>query len=219
LFSLTIIMMDDAIVLRDLTVADLPQVTNVHLAAFSTAALTQLGAEAVRRYYLWQMTGPHDALALGAFEGVELAGFNFCGIFRGAMGGFLHKERGFLIGQILTHPGLIWNPLVRGRLRSGFYSAFWRKKRPARGAPAPAKDFCILSIAVHPSFQGRGVGRRLMEQAEVAALARGYRYMTLSVHADNLPAISFYEGLGWQKLFKPSGWDGGMIKHFETPGS
>lgn len=34
-------------------------VAGVHVAAFPSSALTRLGSEAVRRYYLWQIEGPH----------------------------------------------------------------------------------------------------------------------------------------------------------------
>ncbi|CAG0992531.1 hypothetical protein ANRL4_02561 [Anaerolineae bacterium] len=48
-----------------LTTSVLPFVVQIHRAAFPDSALTKLGAEAVRRYYLWLMTGPHDAVNVG----------------------------------------------------------------------------------------------------------------------------------------------------------
>jgi hypothetical protein len=48
--------------IRDLTPTDLDAVAKLHLDAFTDRALTKLGQEAVRRYYEWQMAGPHATL-------------------------------------------------------------------------------------------------------------------------------------------------------------
>ncbi len=73
------------LLVRNLEVKDLPAVATVHKAAFPKSALTMLGTEAVRRYYEWQLLGPHESISLGAFLGPEVVGFCVGGIFRGAM--------------------------------------------------------------------------------------------------------------------------------------
>lgn len=50
---------------RPLSAPDLGQAVQIHRAAFPDSALTKLGAEAVCRYYLWLLTGPHDAVNVG----------------------------------------------------------------------------------------------------------------------------------------------------------
>lgn len=75
---------------KSLTTSDLPHIVRVHRAAFPDSALTKLGSEAVRRYYLWLLIGPHDAVNVGAFDLENvLVGFCFGGKFRGALSGFL----------------------------------------------------------------------------------------------------------------------------------
>ena len=112
---------------QPLILSDLPEVTDVHLAAFPDSALTHLGREAVRRYYEWQIVGPHDALNIGAFDDERLIGFCFGGVFRGALGGFLEKNRTFLILRVLTHPWLLFNSLFRERASFAVQRLFKRR--------------------------------------------------------------------------------------------
>lgn len=209
--------------LRALTADDLLAVTHIHRAAFPASAMTALGDEAVSRYYRWQLEGPHEVTAVAAFHGIEMAGFYFGGIFRGALSGFLARERGYLAWRIATHPWLALNPLFRDRLATGL--RVLRKKVWVQAAPAAAtaqaqaaavirpREFGILAIAVHPSFQGLGVGQALMAHAESAARAQGFQQMQLSVAPDNQQAIRFYERLGWQRVTAHDReWQGNMSK-------
>lgn len=208
----------DQPVIRNLSAKDLPDVTRVHLKAFPKSALTQLGAEVVRRYYQWQLCGPHDVVALGIFQGETLVGFCFGGVFRGALSGFLQKNKKYLFWRIITHPWLIANPLIRQRLdlSRSLLSPAQNKSVPPPQNHAPA--FGILSIATDPGMQNKGCGRQLMLQAEKVASERGFTHMHLSVDQDNLQAICFYEHAGWCKcLDETGGWHGHMEK--QLPGA
>jgi GNAT superfamily N-acetyltransferase len=52
----------------------------------------------------------------------------------------------------------------------------------------------ILAVFVHPLFGGNGIGTRLTEYLEVAALAAGYRALEMSA---TLNAAGFFEELGF----------------------
>ena len=56
----------------------------------------------------------------------------------------------------------------------------------------------ILSVAVHPSRQRNGIGRRLMDAAERVARERGATVARLEVSTQNAPAIALYKGLGYR---------------------
>lgn len=58
----------------------------------------------------------------------------------------------------------------------------------------------IYSIAVSGSFRGRGIGERLLEQAEQAAHRRGSNVMRLEVRPDNRAAIGMYEKNGYRRF-------------------
>lgn len=203
--------------IRTLETGDLARVAEVHLAAFPHSALTLLGKEAVRRYYEWLLTGPHEVTALGAFTGERLAGFCFGGRFRGAVAGFLRKNRGYLVWRTSTHFWLLTNPAFR--VRAGFGVNLLKRFTRTRGvidpitAVEPAPSFGILSIAVHPGFQGKGLGRLLMDRSEETARLLGFLKMNLTVETHNQQAIRFYESLGWKKTPANESWGGKMVKN------
>lgn len=64
----------------------------------------------------------------------------------------------------------------------------------------------ILSIAVAPGLQGRGLGRQLVEQAIRDLHARGARRLFLEVAADNAPALALYTKLGLVEIGRRRGY-------------
>ena len=205
------------IIVRPIGERDLDSIVDIHAAAFPAAALTAFGREAVRRQYRWYMLGPHDSVCLGAWLGDRLAGFCFSGVFRGATGGFIRKNKSYLMGQALRRPWLLWSPIVRDRTRQALRLLNPLRKRAVPKPDVPWWDqYGILAIAVDPSEEGKGVGRALMAQAETRARESGVPRMTLSVHPANTRAIRFYEGLGWTKWKREENWSGEMRKILDT---
>ena len=96
--------------------------------------------------------------------------------------------------------GLLSQPNVFGRraLRSG-----------ALGAPEPrgfvllreaGGEAEVLTLAVHPSWQGRGIGRMLMNDAIRELYARRTEALFLEVDEGNAPAIALYKRLGFETV-------------------
>lgn len=199
---------------RQIQVEDLSQVAALHQKAFTDSALTKLGREPVRRYYEWQLSGPHECYAISVFDqNNTLLGFCFSGIFRGSLYGFLRKNRKFLVRWILTHPRLITNQLVQDRIKLA-WNIF--RKKPIK-KPLIQKEqyrsFGVLSIAVDPERQGLGIGKTIMALVEQEARIKGFLQLNLTVHPTNRCAIAFYEHCGWIKTSDESGnWTGSMIK-------
>lgn len=52
-------------------------------------------------------------------------------------------------------------------------------------------------LAIHPAYQGRGVGRALMDYAETLAKERGALAVRLDTHEGNAPACRLYEKCGY----------------------
>ncbi|KAA2284603.1 GNAT family N-acetyltransferase [Arenimonas fontis] len=69
----------------------------------------------------------------------------------------------------------------------------------------------LYSIAVDPAERGRGLGRRLLADAERQARAAGRDGLRLEVRADNGAAIALYEAAGYRRLAALPGYyqDGG----------
>jgi ribosomal protein S18 acetylase RimI-like enzyme len=206
--------------LSGIATSDLAQVVAVHRAAFPRSALTKLGDEAVKRYYHWQLTGPHEMYASAAWIGTRMAGFCFGGIQPTCISGFLEQHKAYLASRVLTRPWLIANPMFRGRLQSGWriLSGVGRAKNQSRGPENGSplhktkSPYDVLSIAVHPELQGSGIGKALLLHAEEQARENGFNAMTLVVSCDNERAIRFYEHLGWHRAYQNGVWRGRMEK-------
>lgn len=64
----------------------------------------------------------------------------------------------------------------------------------------PADDHLLINnIAVHPSAQGHGIGRRLMEFAEGQAADAGLSCLSLYTHETMVENIAFYTRLGYHE--------------------
>ncbi len=57
----------------------------------------------------------------------------------------------------------------------------------------------IANIAVHPQFQGNGLGRGLMEFGEAEAKQKGYSELHLATHILLTENLSLYSHLGWSE--------------------
>jgi ribosomal protein S18 acetylase RimI-like enzyme len=195
-----------------LTSADADAIARVHARAFPDAAITALGPDIIVRYYEWLLDGPHDAEILGAWHADRLVGFCAAGVFRGAMSGFLRRNRYRLAARVLRHPRLLSNEIVRDRIVAAArtmvrFSRFTQVMTPQE---PPHPRFAILAVATDPDVRGLGAGRALMLASEQRARERQFAQMTLSVHRDNARAIRFYEQLGWARAGAP--WTGQMTK-------
>lgn len=58
----------------------------------------------------------------------------------------------------------------------------------------------IHDLAIVPSHRGRGIGRQLLQEAEVRAQARGCCKLTLEVQDDNARALHLYESFGFENV-------------------
>jgi len=73
------------------------------------------------------------------------------------------------------------------------------------------EDVCrILSIAVHPSYRFKGIGKALIAIAEEQASRDNMTMVKLEVNARNRGAIEFYSKLGYERT--------GLIPHYYSWG-
>lgn len=77
----------------------------------------------------------------------------------------------------------------------------------------------IYSVVVDPKVQGKGIGKRLMHEAEVIARQKGLKRLTLQVRLDNAVAIGLYKKLGYTEGgYLPQYYsDGQTAIHFRKP--
>ncbi len=58
----------------------------------------------------------------------------------------------------------------------------------------------VEELAVHPGYQGRGIGGFLLEQLEHMARVRGCTHLVLEVAENNIHALTFYRARSFHKL-------------------
>lgn len=206
---------------EEVTEAELGAVAELHIRAFPESVLSRLGAEAVRRNYHWQLTGPHDLTPLVAREDGVVRGYLFGGVFRGSTIGFVKKEKWFLMRQVALHPRILAGTVGWQRIGLGVKLLTRKFVPPAPEEPAhvPHRSFGVLAIAVDPRSQGTGIGRRLMAEAEERAKLQGFDAMHLVVHPENERGVAFYRSLGWRPEPEGEGWTGRMTYRLSTNGS
>ena len=73
-----------------------------------------------------------------------------------------------------------------------------------------AQELQVHNIAVHPDYQGRGIGRQLMEAVDALGRAGDYKRISLEVRQDNDIACKLYMSLGFKAV--------GARKDFYGPG-
>jgi len=83
----------------------------------------------------------------------------------------------------------------------------WIREAPQLPIFVPRRYAVVDSLAVNAGWRARGVGRTLMAQAEVWAVAKGANALELHVWEFNRDAIAFYERLGYgatsRRMSKP----------------
>jgi ribosomal protein S18 acetylase RimI-like enzyme len=69
----------------------------------------------------------------------------------------------------------------------------------------PREDHAILAnVAVHPSATGAGLGRALMDQAELESRKLGLKKLKLSTHVDIPENVHLYEHRCWRETDRAS---------------
>lgn len=69
----------------------------------------------------------------------------------------------------------------------------------------PKDDHVLLdNIAVHPDYQGKGIGRALLELADAEALRQGYAELRLYTHEKMTENIALYSRIGWEETHRAS---------------
>lgn len=191
-------MSHDDVVCRAAEAGDLPGVAEVFTAAFPESVrhvsgnAPEIGVLA-DLFALARCAEPGSLLvaeADGRIAGYVLAPAHMSLLQRAA---FRHGSWLRLVGHWLAgRYGPRWR-VVRRTLAGKL--AFLRFSR--RFASCEAR---ILSIAVHPDFQGRGLGRKLLEAGLGYLRAEGAPCVRLEVRPDNDPARHLYEQYGFVAL-------------------
>lgn len=91
------------------------------------------------------------------------------------------------------------------------------------GLSVSGPDADVMTVAVAPTAQGRGVGGVLLRALLGEAATRGASQVLLEVHADNAAAIRLYQRHGFERIavrrgyYQPSGADAWIMRLRPVP--
>lgn len=183
------------------------QMVACHMAAFPGEFLTLLGYRILYAFYCFCIRY-HGGICLTAV----MTGGRVVGVVAGGDPGlrstFLRKY--FLRLMWAAAGGAVLHRRVRERLVQHIGAKLWGLGRRLRGklcrdrAIEPVLPLGtwsnLLSIGVHPSARGQGLGRTLIEGFCAESKRRGFKIVRLSVHSDNAAAIALYHKTGWKPV-------------------
>lgn len=175
--------------LGSLTPEDVRPLARLHRAAFPGYFLSTLGEAFLVEFYRAFLTDDTAVTFVarstnGAVEGAVVGTTESAGFF-----GRLVRSRWphFVLASLKT---VVTNPTATPRLL--------RAVRYRGNVPTDGRGALLSSICVHPSVQGAGVGRQLVEAWTREVLSRGVSRAYLTTDADDNDAVNrFYEVQGW----------------------
>lgn len=105
------------------------------------------------------------------------------------------EEDGIVVGSILSYPGEIYKDL-RHRTFTELWPDIMALDTNSELETGPG-EYYLDTLAVLPSYRGRGIGRALIQDAIERGLGLGYYKITLVVDPDMPKLINLYSSLGF----------------------
>ena len=105
------------------------------------------------------------------------------------------EEDGVVVGSILSYPGEIYKDL-RHRTFTELWPDIMELDTNSDLETGPG-EYYLDTLAVLPSYRGRGIGRALIQDAIERGLGLGYEKITLVVDPDMPQLITLYSLLGF----------------------
>ena len=171
---------------------DLSSVVDVHLTSFRGFFLSSMGARFLSEFYDSVLLD-ETHIALVYLIGEAISGFVVgttqpAGFYRRTLKRNWH---GFLIAAI---PVILQKPFMTLRLL--------RRLVMATGAAFENDQALLMSIAVNPNEQGKGIGGQLIEEFLKDVKSRGCSSVVLTTDAANNNLVNrFYIGMGFRLLY------------------
>lgn len=188
---------DSVLHLRKMELYDVNQVVNVHLASFQGFFLTFLGPRFLTSLYAYIASSP-DGVGYVSIDRGRVVGF-VCGSMQpsGFYRRLLFRRWRQVIFSVLL--AVIRNPAIAPRL-------VWRVITPPQASTEPGTA-TLMSIALLPEYQNKGIGKALVQEFLNEMQQRGMQRVNLTTDRDGNDAVNaFYHHLGFQ-----------LVRSFVTP--
>lgn len=176
--------------IRDAKIEDLNKIVKVHMRAFPGFFMTKLGKKFLWEYYFTVLSYPYH-IFLVALNDESIIGF---------VAGFLNpskfysflKKRKLKVGLAITLE-ILRNPFLIFRVIQNY------KRVNSNILENKDKVVELASIAVDPDFEGRGIGKRLVNEFLKVSSFIGGEIVILTTDAENNDKVNhFYKSLGFE---------------------
>jgi ribosomal protein S18 acetylase RimI-like enzyme len=174
--------------IRGMEMRDLPEVVQVHLSSFVNFFLTFLGAAFLKELYRGTIEDP-SGIAIVADSDGGIWGFVSGSVSPSGFYRRLILQRWWRFGLACVIPA-VQRPSVIPRLLRAFAMPGQTAHKTERGT--------LMSIAMRPDVQGKGIGKALVLAFLEEAGRRGVRKVDLTTDAVGNEIVNrFYENLGF----------------------
>jgi len=177
------------IAVKSILFSDLPQIVDIHLKSFPHFFLTFLGKNFLSLFYTSVYHEP-DSIILVATLNDRIEGFaagvtNQCNFYQR----LVKKQKwAFAFASLRA---LLRRPRIAPRLLRALM-------KPAKVQCAVA-EACLMSVAVRPESEGKGIGKKLVKAFCQELAKRGIRTACLTTDRDNNDRVNqFYQKLGFR---------------------
>lgn len=180
--------------IRNADVNDVEGIVRIHCSAFKGFFLTSLGVGFLKFYYL-NFVRSKETVTLVAEDGNRVVGFSAATTNCKGFNSRLIKSNLFSFGMLALKL-VFTNPKALLRLVKNLT----KKSSEIDDNEEYAE---LYSIGVDLSQQGKGIGKLMLTETEVALMHKGVEKVSLTTdYNDNEQAIGFYKSMGYKTLYE-----------------
>jgi ribosomal protein S18 acetylase RimI-like enzyme len=175
--------------IRPAAASEIPAIVRIHRESFPAFFLTFLGGEFLTLLYRGVLEDPEGILLVAAEPGGP----------EGFVAGVL-SQSDFYRRLLQRRKWLFAAAALRSALkRPSIVPRLWRALRRPAESRAAAADACLMSLAVAPRAEGRGLGAQLVDALCQTVSARGVTRISLTTdRTGNDRVTRFYEKQGFR---------------------
>ena len=184
----------DSIIIEKARLEDVDGIVAIHKQAFKDFFLTSLGDKFLKLYYTsFIMSG--EGIVYCAMKEDELVGFSACSYISKGFNSSLIKKNLVKFG-VEAFRLLLTNPKALIRLAKNM-----NKESKDATIEDDGEYAELYSIAVSPSCQGGGVGRRLLTTTEEDVKKHNRKVSLTTDYYNNDKTVAFYRALGYEEFY------------------
>lgn len=182
-----------------MTIDMVREVSDLHMNAFKGSMNTRLGNVYLQRFFDWFVRLEHGISLVGILKTAETE--QIVGYVVGApldYGKALNRDLFWVAAwNTVIRPWLFLNRQFRENVSARIGSFGKTSKVPSFQVELPAPAMSLVGLAILPSFQGKGFGKKMLRAFEDQAGTLQVRSLRLSVFPENSAARCAYEKCGW----------------------